>query len=78
MKKEQDLQKQLDEIRYNINNIQEKEQKLKAQSKIESNDDLDSYMDNLQDYEPKVDRLEIRKLRVSISVLISMLFILIY
>lgn len=78
MKKEQDLQKQLDEIRYNITNIQEKEQKLKAQSKIEGNDDLDSYMDNLQDYEPKVDRLEIRKLRVSISVLISMLFILIY
>lgn len=68
MKKELDLQKQLDENRYNINIIQERQQKLKAQSKTKSNDDLDSYMDNLKDCEPKMDKVEIRKLRVRIPI----------
>lgn len=59
------MQTQLEEICNSINHIQQSQRRMKAQREVDGYEDLDSYMDNLKDSEPEVDRVEIRKLRVS-------------
>lgn len=47
-----------------INEYQEQQQRLKSQ-KSDEGEDLDAFMENLQHKDVKLDKTEIRKLRVS-------------
>lgn len=59
------MNKELQQVQANISAYQEKQKLLKTQKENEeSNDDLDSYMENLQAKEKPVDKIEIKKLRV--------------
>ncbi|XP_073817749.1 kanadaptin [Musca autumnalis] len=65
LKQEEELQKELQQVQTNIVTYQEKQRLLKSQKEMEeSNDDLDSYMENLQTKESQVDKIEIKKLRL--------------
>ncbi|XP_061390040.1 kanadaptin [Musca vetustissima] len=65
LKQEEELNKELQQVQANIVAYQEKKKQLKTQKeKEESNDDLDSYMENLQTKENPVDKIEIKKLRL--------------
>lgn len=59
------MNKELQQVQANISAYQEKQKLFKTQKENEeSNDDLDSYMENLQAKEKPVDKTEIKKLRV--------------
>ncbi|XP_013101456.2 kanadaptin [Stomoxys calcitrans] len=64
LKQEAELNRELDQIRNNILAYQEQQRSLKMQKEKELGDDLDSYMENLQNKETPMDKTEIKKLRL--------------
>ncbi|XP_065371709.1 kanadaptin [Calliphora vicina] len=63
LKQENDIDEQVNQIEFKINEYHEQQQLLKAQTLVEG-EDLDAFMENLHGKEMKLDKTEIRKLRL--------------
>ncbi|KAM7364013.1 kanadaptin [Cochliomyia hominivorax] len=63
LKQENDINEQIKEIEIRINEYQDQQQRLKSH-KSDDGEDLDAFMENLQNKEIKLDKTEIRKLRL--------------